>query len=148
MKKDRDDKLLRDLWMAGIKRHVAHCSALGLLHFYLTILWSDSVSASKSGSILKHVVTTPLGMSFLLAMIYKLGILHGQQPNADPTKSRNLLVNLGKKLAEECTNEKISPPLNPMNVELPDFVIMDEGQDLPESIQQLQKIINAGLLQE
>ena len=147
VKKDRDDKLLRDLWMAGIKRHVAHCSALGLLHFYLTILWSDQVSA-KSGSILKHVVTTPLGMSFLLAMIYKLGILHHQQPNVDSTKSRNLLVNLGKKLAEECANEKISPPLNPMNVELPAFVL-DEGQEnLPESVQQLQKIINAGLLQE
>ena len=141
VKKDRDDKLLRDLWMAGIKRHVAHCSALGLLHFYFTLLWSDQVQA-KSGSILKHIITTPLGMSFLLSMIYKLAILHQQQPNADTTKSRNLLINLGKKLSEECTTE-ISAPLNPINVELPHF-LMDENQD-PESVQQLQKIISAGI---
>ena len=141
VKKDRDDKLLKDLWMAGIKRHVAHCSALGLLHFYFTLLWSDQVQA-KSGSILKHIITTPLGMSFLLSMIYKLALLHQQQPNADTTKSRNLLINLGKKLSEECTTE-ISAPLNPINVELPHF-LKDENEH-PESVQQLQKIINAGI---
>ena len=37
VKKDRDDKLLREFWHAGIRRHVLNCSSLGILHYYLTL---------------------------------------------------------------------------------------------------------------
>ena len=33
VKKDRDDKLLKEFWSSGFRRHLANCSSLGLLHF-------------------------------------------------------------------------------------------------------------------
>ena len=40
VKKDRDDKLLKEFWSSGIRRHLANCSSLGLLHFYMTLILS------------------------------------------------------------------------------------------------------------
>ena len=143
VKKDRDDKLLKEFWSSGIRRHLANCSSLGLLHFYMNLILSDQ-GQSKSGSILKHVVTTPLGMSFLLNTIHKLSLIHQQQPNADKSTSKNLLLTLSKRLQDECKNEKLSPPVTPMGLEMPTKIL--DAKDLQsESMKQLQRLAQAGL---
>ena len=167
VKKDRDDKLLKEFWHAGIRRHVLNCSSMGLLHYYFAFLTSENQHLqTKSGSILRALLTTPLGklsknflwsdvlncdrpilstgMSFILALIQRLTFLHQQQPNADVTKSRNLLVNLGKKLAEEHKSEKFSCSIHPQSVELPHSMFNNKDVE-SESHQQLQKLIHAGL---
>lgn len=144
VKKDREDKLLKEFWHAGIRRHILNCSSLGLLHFYLTLLTSDHSSQSKSGSLLKHIVTTPLGMSFLLGIIQRLVLLHQQQPNADSSQSRNLLMALGKKLGEEHKNETFCASVSPQSVELPSSLFNNKDMD-SEGYQQLQKLVHAGL---
>ena len=122
---------------------LANCSSLGLLHFYMNLILSDQ-GQSKSGSILKHVVTTPLGMSFLLNTIHKLSLIHQQQPNADKSTSRNLLLTLSKRLQDECKNEKLSPPVTPVGLEMPTKIL--DAKDLQsESMKQLQRLAQAGL---
>ena len=144
VKKDREDKLLREFWHAGIRRHILNCSSLGLLHYYLAFLTSEQGHNAKSGSTLKHVITTPLGMSFLLGIIQRLTFLHQQQPNADTTKSRNFLLSLGKKIFDELKLEKLSASVSPQSVELPNFLFNNKDLD-SESYQQLQKLVHAGL---
>ena len=117
---------------------------MALLHYYLTLLSSDQGQPSKAGSILKHVLLTPLGMSFLLGLIQKFTFLHQQQPNADMSKSRNLLLNLGKRIHDEYKNEKFCPPVVPLSVELPCQLFNNKDLD-SESFQQLQNLVNAGL---
>jgi len=147
VKKDRDDKLLKEFWHAGIRRHVLNCSSLALLHYYLTLLTSDQGQPTKSGSILKHIVNTPLGMSILLGIIQRLALLHQYQPNADTSRSNHLLMMLGRRLHEDHPQEKFSASVSPQCVELPNLLF--NNQDLEsESYQQLQKLTHAGLQEE
>merc|ERR1719362_1799422 len=150
VKKDRDDKLLKEFWYAGIRRHVLNCSSLALLHYYLTLL-TGSVEVSqptKSGSILKNVVNTPLGMSILLGLVQRLALLHQFQPNADTSKSNHLLMMLGKRLHEDHSDqEKFSVSVSPLNVELPNILFNNKDME-SDSYKQLQKLVQAGLQQE
>ena len=109
----------------------------------MTLILSDQ-GQSKSGTILKHTVTTPLGMSFLLHVIHKLSLIHQQQPNADKSTSRSLFLTLAKRLQDECNNEKLSPPVTPMGLDIPTKIL--DAKDLQsESINQLQRLAQAGL---
>ena len=150
VKKDRDDKLLKEFWHAGIRRHVLNCSSMALLHYYLTLL-TGSVEVSqptKSGSILKNVVNTPLGMSILLGLVQRLALLHQFQPNADTSKSNHLLMTLGKKLHEDHSDqEKFSVSVSPLNVELPNILFNNKDME-SDSYKQLQKLVQAGLQQQ
>ena len=136
VKKDRDDRLLKEFWLAGIRRHILSCSSLGILHLYLAILTSD-----KSASILKHVVTTPLGMSIILGIIQRLSTFQ------DATgKTRTLLVNLGQKLQQDHANETFCAAVSPYSVQLPHLF---NNKDLDSDYyQQLQKLVHAGLQQQ
>ena len=150
VKKDRDDKLLKEFWHAGIRRHVLNCSSLALLHYYLTLL-TGSVEVSqptKSGSILKNVVNTPLGMSILLGLVQRLALLHQFQPNADTSKSNHLLMMLGKRLHEDHSDqEKFSVSVSPLNVELPNILFNNKDME-SDSYKQLQKLVQARLQQQ
>lgn len=145
VKKDREDKLLKEFWQAGIRRHVANCSSLALIHYYLTIIISDQ-GQSKSGSILRNVVTTPLGMSFLLGLIYKLPFVNEVQPKADVGKSRLLMLELGQRLEDECKNEKFSVLVHPLSVEFPSKLFNNQDMET-ESVRQLQRLVQAGTSQ-
>jgi len=147
VKKDRDDKLLKEFWHAGIRRHILNCSSLALLHYYLTLLTSDQGQPTKSGSILKNIVNTPLGMSILLGIIQRLALLHQYQPNADTNRSNNLLMVLGTRLHEDHPQEKFSASVSPQCVELPNLLFNNKDLE-SESYQQLQKLTHAGLLEE
>jgi hypothetical protein len=143
VKKDRDDKLLKEFWSSGIRRHISNCSSMGLLHNYLTLLTTEQPSLSKSGSTLKHMVTTGLGVSFLLGLIHRLSVLHQQQPNADVGASKKLLLKMGQKMADECKTEKIASPVTPLAVELKCWL---NNKDLEtESYSQLARLVSAGM---
>jgi len=147
VKKDRDDKLLKEFWHAGIRRHVLNCSSLTLLHYYLTLLTSDQGQPTKSGSILKNIVNSPLGMSILLGIIQRMALLHQYQPNADTSRSNHLLMMLGTRLQEDHPNENFSASVSPQCVELPNLLFNNKDLE-SESYQQLQKLTHAGLLEE
>merc|ERR1712025_208097 len=148
VKKDRDDKLLKEFWQAGIRRHVLNCSSLALLHYYLTLMTSDQGQPTKSGSILKNVVNTPLGMSILLGLVQRLALLHQFQPNADTRKSNHLLMMLGKRLHEDHSDqEKFSVSVSLLNVELPNILFNNKDME-SDSYKQLQKLVQAGLQQQ
>merc|ERR1712110_374768 len=123
---------------------------LWLCYYYLTLL-TGSVEVSqptKSGSILKNVVNTPMGMSILLGLVQRLVLLHQFQPNADTRKSNHLLMILGKRLHEDHSDqEKFSVSVSPLNVELPNILFNNKDME-SDSYKQLQKLVQAGLQQQ
>ncbi len=153
VRKDREDKLLPEFWNAGIRHHLTKSCPLGLLLQYLDLVVSSSKEAtSKAGTLMRNILTTPLGMSMILALLQRIGglIKDGGAVNAaDKKTSRELFVALGAKMAEELSGPektKLSAPIEPVTtLDLASMNDIFTKSDLAsDGHKQLQKLVTAG----
>lgn len=96
-RRDRDDGLLSSLWSAGIRKHLVSIASLALLQHYLILLAKSS----------KQAMTSPLGVSFVVAVINQMADVHDRQPKADVEATKSVILALGE--AVEASDHWASP---------------------------------------